>query len=247
MARIAVIGGTGLNAITVASRPAASIDTPYGPASAALQFGMCGTHELVFLARHGQPHRHAPHHINYRANLWLLKQAGVDAVLAVNAVGGIHRAFSAGEIIVPHQIIDYTWGRESSYSDATQLLHVDFSFPYDAAWRERLVRAGRAAGRIDDHWVHDFGVYACTQGPRLESAAEIDRLARDGCDLVGMTAMPEAGLARELQLPYAAICLVVNPAAGRGSGVIEHEQITAVIRTGMARVERIVLSAVAGC
>ena len=241
MARIAVIGGTGLNAIAVASRPGASSDTPYGPASAALQYGASGVHELVFLARHGQPHRHAPHHINYRANLWLLKQAAVDAVLAVNAVGGIHRAFGAGEIIVPHQIVDYTWGRESSYSDATQLLHVDFSFPYAEPWRERLVRAGRIAG----NWVHDFGVYACTQGPRLESAAEIDRLARDGCDLVGMTAMPEAGLARELQLPYAAICLVVNPAAGRGTGVIEHEQITAVISAGMARVERIVLAAVA--
>ena len=239
MARIAIIGGTGLNAIAVASRAGAGVETPYGPASAALQFGECGGHEIVFLARHGQPHGIAPHAINYRANLWLIKQAGADAVLAVNAVGGIHRAFGAGEIIVPHQIIDYTWGRASSFSDDTQLLHVDFSFPFDAAWRARLLAAGRAAGVV-----HDFGTYACTQGPRLESAAEIDRLARDGCDLVGMTAMPEACLARELALPYAAVCLVVNPAAGRGTGVIDHASIGAVIRTGMARVERLVLDAV---
>lgn len=242
MARIAVIGGTGLNAIEVASRIGASTDTPYGSASAALQFGTSGASEVVFLARHGQPHRIAPHAINYRANLWLLKQAGVDAVLAVNAVGGIHRAFGAGEIIVPHQIVDYTWGRESSYSDESKLLHVDFSFPYDADWRLRLVSAGR-----EDGWVHDYGVYACTQGPRLESAAEVDRLDRDGCELVGMTAMPEACLARELELPYAAVCLVVNPAAGRGTGVIDHAAIGEVISRGMAKVERLVLRAIAGC
>lgn len=240
MARIAVIGGTGLNAIEVASRAGNAVETPYGVASAPLQFGRCGAHEVVFLARHGQPHRIAPHAINYRANLWLLQQAAVDAVLAVNAVGGIHRAFGAGEIIVPHQIVDYTWGRESSYSDETKLLHVDFSYPYDAHWRDRLVQAGRRDG-----WVHDFGVYACTQGPRLESAGEIDRLDRDGCDLVGMTAMPEACLARELELPYAAVCLVVNPAAGRGTGVIEHAAISQVISTGMARVERLVSAAIA--
>lgn len=252
MARIAVIGGTGLNAIAAAARPNAAVGgapvvgsteevaTPYGDASAPLQTRPCGAHELVFLARHGQPHRIAPHAINYRANLWLLKQASVDAVLAVNAVGGIHRSFTAGEIVVPHQIIDYTWGRESSYSDATALVHIDFSHPYDGPWRERLMRAGRVGGGQ----VQDFGVYGCTQGPRLESVAEVDRLERDGCDLVGMTAMPEACLARELGLPYAAVCLVVNPAAGRGNGLIEHEAIGAVIAEGMSRVEQMVLRAI---
>ena len=242
MSRIAVIGGTGLNAIAGAVRPIAGTDTPYGPASAALQQGEVGAHEVVFLARHGQPHRIAPHAINYRANLWLLKQAGVEAVLAVNAVGGIHPAFGPGVIVIPHQLIDYTWGRESSYSDANQLLHVDFTYPYDQAWRSRLAMA---AASTDVERAYDFGVYACTQGPRLESAGEIERLARDGCDLVGMTAMPEAVLARELELPYAAVCLVVNAAAGRGTGLITHSEIEAVIGTGMARVETLLARAIA--
>ena len=248
MSRIAVIGGTGLNAIAGAVRPISGTDTPYGPASSALQQGELGAHEVVFLARHGQPHRIAPHAINYRANMWLLKQAGVEAVLAVNAVGGIHAAFAPGVIVIPHQLIDYTWGRESSFSDATQLLHVDFTYPSHQAWRSRLATAASAASAAltDGERVYDFGVYACTQGPRLESAGEIERLARDGCDLVGMTAMPEAVLARELGLPYAAVCLVVNAAAGRGTGLITHSEIEAVISAGMARVETLLARVIGG-
>ena len=242
MSRIAVIGGTGLNAIAGAVRLISGTDTPYGAASAALQQGELGVHEVVFLARHGQPHRIAPHAINYRANVWLLKQAGVEAVIAVNAVGGIHPAFAPGVIVIPHQLIDYTWGRESTYSDATRLLHVDFTYPYDTAWRSRLAAAANAA---DVQRLYDFGVYACTQGPRLESAGEVERLARDGCDLVGMTAMPEAVLAREMALPYAAVCLVVNAAAGRGVGLITHSEIEAVIAGGMARVEALLARAIA--
>jgi 5'-methylthioinosine phosphorylase len=239
MARIAVIGGTGLNAIAAAVQPQGGVDTPWGKASAALQRGTVGTHEVFFLARHGQPHRIAPHAINYRANLWLLKEAGVEAVLAINAVGGIHRVFGPGVLVVPDQLVDYTWGRESTYSDLDKLFHVDFSYPYDAAWRARLFAAA-----APDDVIHDFGVYACTQGPRLESAAEIDRLERDGCDLVGMTAMPEATLARELELPYAALCLVVNAGAGRGNGLIEHHEIEAVVASGMRRVEALLSRAI---
>ncbi len=241
MARIAVIGGTGLNAIAAAVQPVGGVDTPWGRASAPLQRGTLGAHEVYFLARHGQPHRIAPHAINYRANLWLLKEQGVQAVLAINAVGGIHRVFGPGVLVVPDQLVDYTWGRESTYSDLDKLFHVDFTFPYDAAWRARLVAAAAA-----DDVIHDFGVYACTQGPRLESAAEINRLERDGCDLVGMTAMPEATLARELELPYAALCLVVNAGAGRGNGLIEHHEIEAVVGSGMRRVEALLARAIAG-
>jgi 5'-methylthioinosine phosphorylase len=163
----------------------------------------------------------------------------VEAVLAINAVGGIHRAFGPGVLVVPDQLVDYTWGRESTYSDLDKLFHVDFSYPYDAAWRARLFAAA-----APDDVIHDFGVYACTQGPRLESAAEIDRLERDGCDLVGMTAMPEATLARELELPYAALCLVVNAGAGRGNGLIEHHEIEAVVASGMRRVEALLSRAI---
>jgi 5'-methylthioinosine phosphorylase len=222
-----------------ADHAASAVSTPYGDASAPLQVGELGAHEVVFLARHGQPHRIAPHLINYRANLWLLKQAGVEAVLAVNAVGGIHPAFGPGAMIVPHQVIDYTWGRESSFGDASNLLHIDLTYPYDADWRARLAAAAAADDRL-----YDFGVYACTQGPRLETAAEVERLARDGCDLVGMTGMPEAALARELELPYASLCLSVNAAAGRGTGVITHAEIEAVVASGMQRVEALLARAI---
>lgn len=241
MSRIAIIGGTGLNAIAAAVAPFGDRSTPYGDASSIPQLGRVGRHDVVFLARHGQPHRIAPHAINYRANLWLLAQAKVEVVIAVNAVGGIHRAFGPGVIVVPHQIVDYTTGRESTYSDASRLLHVDLSYPYDETWRRRLLAAAPAGERI-----YDFGVYACTQGPRLETAAEIDRLERDGCDLVGMTAMPEAALARELDLPYVCVALVVNAAAGRGEGIITHAEIEAVVASGMQRVEALLARAIAG-
>jgi 5'-methylthioinosine phosphorylase len=235
---LAIIGGTGLNRFVTASRSADRIETPYGPASATPQIGTVGKHDVIFLARHGQPHRIAPHLINYRANLWLLQQLGATAVLATNAVGGIAAAMAPGDLVVPHQIIDYTWGRQHTYTDVLPLVHVDFSAPYDAPLRERL---NNAALQLDlGCSVFNGGVYGATQGPRLESAAEIDRMARDGCDVVGMTGMPEAGLARELGLPYASICLVVNRAAGRGEGPISEADIVRVAQTGMDRVQRLV-------
>jgi 5'-methylthioinosine phosphorylase len=234
----AIIGGTGLNRLATASRPADRIDTPFGPASAMPQIGAVGARRVIFLARHGQPHRIAPHLINYRANLWLLRQLGATAVLATNAVGGIAAAMAPGDLVVPHQIIDYTWGRQHTYTDVQPLVHVDFSAPYDAAMREQL---NTAALRLDlGCSVFNGAVYGATQGPRLESAAEIDRLARDGCDVVGMTGMPEAGLARELGLTYASICLVVNRAAGRGDGPISEADIVRVATTGMGRIERLI-------
>jgi 5'-methylthioinosine phosphorylase len=235
---LAVIGGTGLNRLVTASRPADRIETPYGAASAMPQIGSIGTRQVIFLARHGQPHRIAPHLINYRANLWLLQQLGATAVLATNAVGGIAAAMAPGDLVVPHQIIDYTWGRQHTYTDLQPLVHVDFSAPYDAALREQL---NNAALQLDlGCSVFNGGVYGATQGPRLESAAEIDRMARDGCDVVGMTGMPEAGLARELGLAYASVCLVVNRAAGRGVGPISEADIVRVATSGMNRIERLI-------
>jgi 5'-methylthioinosine phosphorylase len=235
---LAIIGGTGLNRLATASRPADRIDTPFGPASAMPQIGIVGARQVIFLARHGQPHRIAPHLINYRANLWLLRQLGATVVLATNAVGGIAAAMAPGDLVVPHQIIDYTWGRQHTYTDVEPLVHVDFSAPYDAALREQL---HTAALQLDlGCSVFNAGVYGATQGPRLESAAEIDRMARDGCDVVGMTGMPEAGLARELGLQYASVCLVVNRAAGRGEGPISEADIVRVATTGMSRIERLI-------
>ncbi len=234
--RVAIIGGSGLNRFTQdGQQAAANIATPYGPASASPAWISLADQPALFLARHGQPHRLAPHQINYRANIWLLAQLGVQQIVAVNAVGGIAPEYANGDLVVPDQLIDYSWGRESSFSDASQLLHLDFTHPFTPTLRNRLLAAGAALSIP----LHDGGVYACTQGPRLETAAEVQRLARDGCTLVGMTAMPEAILARELGMDYASLCLVVNPAAGLGAGPIREEDMAAVMQLGMGVVVRV--------
>ena len=168
--------------------------------------------DALVLARHGEGVHMAPHAINYRANVHALQQAGASAVVALHTVGGIDPALPAGTLLVPDQVIDYTWGREGTYADARAVRHIEFAEPFDGALRRQLLDAAVRLGVP----LHDGGTYGCTQGPRLETAAEINRLERDGCAVVGMTAMPEAALARELGLPYASLCVVVNPAAGRG-------------------------------
>jgi 5'-methylthioinosine phosphorylase len=234
----AIIGGTGLtqlDGLTIQAELA--IDTPYGLPSAAVLRGRFADSEVLFLARHGHPHRIPPHQVNYRANLWALKQAGAQAIIAVNAVGGIHAAMPAGHFCVPEQIIDYSYGREHSYfvGALQHVSHIDFSYPYDASLRIKLFAALQAQGCS----FSDFGVYGCTQGPRLETAAEILRMQRDGCDIVGMTGMPEAALARELELPYACLALVVNPAAGKCVGLISMAEIERVLAAGMGQVKAV--------
>jgi 5'-methylthioinosine phosphorylase len=196
----------------------------------------------VFLARHGDAHTIAPHQINYRANLWALKDQGVSEVVSVASAGGIRADLGPGKIVIPDQIIDYTWGRVSTFfENGAPVTHVDFTEPYAALLRARLLAAAVACGEE----VVDGAVYAATQGPRLESAAEIDRLERDGADIVGMTGMPEAALAREIGLDYAAIAVVVNHAAGRGAsaGGISLQRIEEVLKPAMGRVRRIVEAA----
>jgi 5'-methylthioinosine phosphorylase len=232
----AIIGGTGLTQLDGLNIDAAlHIDTPYGAPSATVMRGQFAGQPVLFLARHGHPHRIPPHQVNYRANLWALKHAGAEAILAVNAVGGIHARMPAGHFCVPEQIIDYSYGREHSFfvDELQHVTHIDFSYPYDAALRAKLLAALQTQGCS----FSDFGVYGCTQGPRLETAAEIVRLQRDGCDIVGMTGMPEAALARELELPYACLALVVNPAAGKSTGLITMAEIERVLEAGMAQVK----------
>ncbi len=234
----AIIGGTGLTQLEgLEIHQALTLDTPYGAPSADILRGGYAGRDVLFLARHGQPHRIAPHQVNYRANLWALKQAGARAIVAVNAVGGIHAAMGAGHFCVPHQIIDYTAGRAHTFFEGKldHVTHVDFSHPYDEALRARLIAALQAEGAA----FSSHGVYGCTQGPRLETAAEILRMERDGCDLVGMTGMPEAALARELALPYACLALVVNPAAGKTSGPITMAEIERVLEQGMSTIKAV--------
>lgn len=243
---LAVIGGSGLTQLaSLEETRRSAVATPYGEPSGAIMRGTIRGRPVMFLARHGEGHTIAPHEINYRANLSALKEQGATRIVAVASVGGVRADLGPGVLVVPHQIIDYTWGRSSTYFEGggVPVTHIDFTHPYDEGLRQRILAAARSAGET----VLDGGVYAATQGPRLESAAEIDRLERDGADMVGMTGMPEAALARELALDYAAIAVVVNHAAGRGESKdgIALNRIEAMLRDTIGRARR-VIEALAG-
>ncbi len=238
----AIIGGSGLTQLSnldIARREV--VRTPYGEPSGALTFGRIGCCEVVFLARHGYGHTIPPHLVNYRANLWALAKAGgADSVVSVASVGGIRSDLAPGTLVIPNQIIDYTWGRHATYYEGgdSPVVHVDFTEPYDGPLRARLLAAAAKAGET----VVDGSVYAATQGPRLETAAEITRLERDGAHVVGMTGMPEASLARELGVPYAAICVVANWAAGRGDSThaISFDQIEGVLQAALTKARHVI-------
>ncbi len=237
---LGIIGGTGLTQLAnleVSRRQV--VRTPFGEPSGALTFGSIRGREVVFLARHGYGHTIAPHEVNYRANLWALHAEGVRRVVSVASVGGIAPALGPGVIAIPHQIIDYTWGRKSTFFEGPDrpVTHIDFTHPYDAGLRQAILTAAADVGETPV----PEGVYGAMQGPRLETAAEIDRLDRDGCTMVGMTGMPEAALARELEMAYAAIAVVANHAAGRGSSreSIRLDDIHAALQEAMSRVRGI--------
>jgi 5'-methylthioinosine phosphorylase len=237
MSTVAVIGGTGMNQWPGLSiQRLQPVETPFGEPSAPLTYGRVQGVDVIFLARHGIGHKFPPHRINYRANLWALKEAGVQNVIAIAAVGSIARSLPPAAVAAPKDLIDYTFGREHTYSDSGQmpLKHADFTEPYSAPLRKALLAGARKAGVK----LVDGGVMGITQGPRLESPAEIRRMKRDGCTMVGMTGMPEAALARELDLGYAALAVSVNWAAGLGSGDI-HGEIERFLADGMKKVRAI--------
>jgi 5'-methylthioinosine phosphorylase len=212
---LAVIGGTGLYKLAdLQDVETHQPVTRYGAPSGPVRIGTLDGHRVAFLARHGEGHSLPPHKINYRANLAALQALGAQRVLAMNTVGGITERFGPRVLACPDQLIDYTWGRISTICEepGTEVLHVDFGEPYTRSLREAVIAAAAGAGVA---LVPD-GCYGATQGPRLETRAEIARLRRDGCDLVGMTGMPEAGLAREMGLDYACLAIVANWAAGAG-------------------------------
>jgi 5'-methylthioinosine phosphorylase len=237
---LALIGGTGLYRFPgLEEVSAVHVDTPFGAPSDAITQGRVGRHRVAFIARHGSEHTIPPHRVNYRANLWALQSLGARRVIGINAVGGIRDDMGPRVLVVPDQVIDYTHGRLTSFCDVegAKVEHVDFSEPYTHALRTQLVVAARAAG-VD---VVDGGCYGATQGPRLETRAEIARMRRDGCDLVGMTGMPEAVLARELGVDYACLALVANWAAGCGdTQEISLEEIFANLDAVTARVPPVI-------
>lgn len=242
---VGIIGGTGLTTLSgLEITGERAVDTVWGVPSAPLVDGKLGDQPVVFLSRHGNPHRIPPHQVNYRANLKALYDAGVRTVVGVNAVGGIHRDMGPAHVVVPDQIIDYTWGRPSTFfeGDLEAVTHIDFTWPYDAEARQILIEAASSQGAS----FSDFGVYGATQGPRLETAAEIRRMERDGCDLVGMTGMPEAVLAAELGMRYVCLGLVVNWAAGKSDHIITMAEIEEAIDKGMSSVKGMLEKSMAG-
>jgi 5'-deoxy-5'-methylthioadenosine phosphorylase len=233
---LAIIGGSGLYGLGDDFKLSAQVPrgTPYGDTSAEILLGRWQDFPLAFLPRHGTGHKVPPHRINYRANIWALQQQGVSRIVSVNAVGGISTEMAPLTLAVPDQIVDYTSGRAQTYFDGDdgRIRHIDFSWPYDSRLRTIIIEAGEQQGL----GLVNSGTYGCSNGPRLETAAEIVRLQNDGCSMVGMTGMPEAALARELELEYACLALVVNWAAGIRQQTISMEEIVANMEQGMQKV-----------
>jgi 5'-deoxy-5'-methylthioadenosine phosphorylase len=245
MSCIAIIGGSGLASLEgLDTSRREVVETPYGDPSSALTFGTFAGEQLIFLARHGDEHSILPHRVNYRANLAALKQAGATHIIAVCAVGGISKDMSPGRISIPDQLVDYTWSRHHTIFEdvGNHDAHIDFTEPYCESLRAQLLAAASKAD-ID---VATSATYGATQGPRLETAAEINRMDNDGCHIVGMTGMPEASIARELGLCYAVIAVSVNYAAGRADGPIEMQEIETCLVEGMVRIRSILGEALAG-
>jgi len=242
--QIAIIGGTGLTSLdNLEHISQKTMNTDYGEPSSPLSFGTIQSdntsnkYSVVFLARHGHKHNIPPHKVNYRANLAALKSAGVKKIIAVNAVGGIRADMLPGSLVIPDQIIDYTSSRINTFfeDNLDYVTHIDFSYPYSRPLSE-LILARAKAESID---IVYGATYAATEGPRLESAAEIQRLKRDGCDIVGMTGMPEAALARELDLEYASICVNANWAAGLSDELITMAGIEKNLEGGLNNVRQL--------
>jgi 5'-deoxy-5'-methylthioadenosine phosphorylase len=239
MARFGIIGGSGLcDYPGIEISEVRELETPYGFPSAALRLGRLNQREVVFLPRHGDQHSTAPHKINYRANIHALQQLGVSHVLAVAAVGGITEQYGPGTLAVPDQIIDYTYGREQSFfsDDFSSDKHIDFTWPYDAPLRQAILTVG---DQLNLNLINR-GIYGAVQGPRLETAAEISRMAKDGCHLVGMTGMPEAYLAREAGMAYASLAVVANWAAGITDEVLTMDEIHQTLASGIDNVRAVI-------
>ena len=237
-----IIGGSGLAGMKSLQRTRREVvRTPYGETSGAISFGTLEGQEVAFLPRHGYGHTLAPHEINYRANVWALRQVGVDAIFSISSAGALDETFTPGSLVIADQILDYTYGRKHTYFEGSEqpVVHINFAEPFEADLRQRLLNGAQAA----DVAVIDKGTYACAQGPRLETQAEMNCMRRDGAHVVGMTLRPEAALARELELPYAAV-VVVAAQAGSHRQLISVDQARAVLEPMFDRLSRLLCQAV---
>ena len=242
---LAIIGGTGFSGIKGFKEVGFKrISTPFSKSRVIIELYSDTTNTFAFLPRHGKQHCIPPHKVNYRANIWALHAIGVKSVIAVNAIGGIDLKVPPGVFVLPHQIIDYSFGRDATFfeEDLDHVTHIDFTFPFAEELRQKLKQAFHSYNENLDvkKTLLDNGVYGCTQGPRLETSAEICRLRKDGCDIVGMTAMPEAALARELKLGYAMIALSVNWAAGVTDEELDMEKINQIAQEGMGFTSQVI-------
>jgi len=236
---LGVIGGSGFYDFPdLKLLEAKAVTTPFGDPSAPIMVGTLKGKSIAFLTRHGHEHSIAPHCVNYRANIWALHALGVTSIIAVNAVGGISQVQEPGVISLPDQIIDYTYGRHHTFYDNPQagLQHIDFSYPYSDTLRLPLLASAKKLGIP----LVDRAIHGVTQGPRLETAAEIQRMAKDGVDIVGMTGMPEAALAREISLDYICVSLVVNRAAGLAQELITIESMQEVMKSGIGEIQLLI-------
>ena len=241
MSNIAIIGGSGfteLPGLEIINK--IELDTPWGKPSAPITVAKVSGIEVLFLPRHGNPHTIPPHKVNYRANIWALHEHNISEIIAVNAVGGITRQMNPCRIVIPDQLIDYTHSRADSFHEENlnKVKHIDFTHPYSDSLRQQLIDAA-ARSKLD---IVSSGTYAVTQGPRLETIAEVNRLEKDGNDIVGMTSMPEASLARELEIDYACCSLVVNWAAGKTDEIITMDIIEKNLREGMGKIQTLILT-----
>lgn len=242
MNKIAIIGGSGLTQLPgLDLTDQINRGTPWGDPSAAITVGTYKNREVLFLARHGNPHTIPPHKINYRANIWALKESGANEIIAVNTVGGITDQAGPGSFVIPDQLIDYTHNRALTFfeDDFNEIKHIDFTLPYSTSLRRKLIEAAGEFIKVTAE-----GTYGVTQGPRLETAAEIKRLEHDGCDIVGMTGMPEAGLAKELDIDYACCALVVNWAAGKSDKEITAEIIKDNLKESLGKIQTLLAAVI---
>lgn len=237
MAEIGIIAGSGIQELGCEDIIATQkVETPYGPPSDLYRICNISGTEVIFLPRHGIPHHIPPHKINYRANLWGFSSLGVKEIISINAVGGINEGLSPGDIVLPDQVIDLTHGRENTFFDKEEVVHIDFTEPFCNSLREMFCCAGEKAGIP----LIRSGTYVCTNGPRLETKAEIQYFSRIGADIVGMTLMPEASLARELEICFASISVITNYAAGISKNKLTTTEVVETMRASIEKIRTLI-------